>query len=100
MPKSSNRVSPSAQIAAGSSSAFYDDGAIAAAADTVFVLAWGTHWEGSGSGPLAPLSFVRGVVRYLDSLPLRRRFVLGAPICGRQRQRRFLMKRQQRMQDR
>ena len=27
-------------------------------------------------------------------------FVLGAPICGRQRQRRFLMKRQQRVQHR
>ncbi len=66
----------------GSSLAFYDDRAIAAAADAVFVLAWGTHWERSPPGPLAPLSYVRGVARYLRSLPERKRFVLGAPMYG------------------
>ncbi len=68
--------------AAGSSSAFYDDPAIAAAADTVFVLAWGAHWEGSAPGPLAPLSYVEGVVRYAASLPEHGRFVIGAPMYG------------------
>jgi spore germination protein len=61
---------------------FYDDRALAAAADTVFVMAWGAHWEGSGPGPLAPLSFVRGVARYVASLPYARRFVLGVPMYG------------------
>lgn len=61
---------------------FYDDRALAAAADTVFVMAWGPHWEGSGPGPIAPLSFVRGVARYVASLPYARRFVLGVPMYG------------------
>jgi spore germination protein YaaH len=61
---------------------FYDDRALAAAADTVFVMAWGPHWEGSGPGPIAPLSFVRGVARYVASLPHARRFVLGVPMYG------------------
>jgi len=65
-----------------SSEAFYDDPALAAAADTVFVLAWGAHWEGSPPGPLAPLSHVAAVARYVSSLPTRARFVIGAPMYG------------------
>jgi spore germination protein len=61
---------------------FYDDRALAAVADTVFVMAWGPHWEGSGPGPIAPLSFVRGVARYVASLPHAQRFVLGVPMYG------------------
>ncbi len=61
---------------------FYDDRALAAAADIVFVMAWGPHWEGSGPGPIAPLSFVRGVANYVASLPNARRFVLGVPMYG------------------
>ncbi len=65
-----------------SSEAFYDDPALAAVADTVFVLAWGAHWEGSPPGPLAPLSYVAAVARYVSSLPSRSRFVIGAPMYG------------------
>jgi spore germination protein YaaH len=61
---------------------FYDDRALAAVADTVFVMAWGPHWEGSGPGPIAPLSFVRDVARYVASLPHAQRFVLGVPMYG------------------
>ncbi len=64
------------------SSGFYDDRALSAAADTVFAMAWGTHWEGSAPGPLAPLPFVRGVARFVASLPHARRFVLGVPLYG------------------
>jgi spore germination protein YaaH len=60
----------------------YDDRALAAAADTVFVEAWGVHWEGSAPGPLAPLPFVRAVARRLASLPHAHRFVLGVPMYG------------------
>lgn len=60
----------------------YDDRALAAAADTVFVMAWGTHWEGSPPGPLAPLSFVRAVARRLAALPRAHRYVLGVPMYG------------------
>jgi spore germination protein YaaH len=61
---------------------FYDDRVLAAAADGVFVIAWGTHWEGSAPGPIAPLSFVAGVARYVASLPHAGRFALGAPMYG------------------
>jgi spore germination protein len=60
----------------------YDYRALSAAADTVFVMAWGVHWEGSGPGPIAPLAYVRGVARYVASLPYARRFVLGVPMYG------------------
>ncbi len=60
----------------------YDDRAIAAAADTVFVMAWGVHWERSGPGPIAPLAYVQGVARRLAGLPHARRFVLGVPMYG------------------
>jgi spore germination protein YaaH len=61
---------------------FYDDRALSAAADYVFVMAWGTHWEGSAAGPIAPLPFVAGVARYVASLPHADRFVLGTPMYG------------------
>ncbi len=64
------------------STGFYDDRALAAAADYVFVIAWGTHWEGSAPGPIAPLSYVSAVARYVASLPHGNRFVLGAPMYG------------------
>jgi spore germination protein YaaH len=64
------------------STGFYDDRAIGAAADRVFVLAWGTHWEGSEAGPIAPLEYVRGVARYVASLPSASRFSIGAPMYG------------------
>ncbi|HUN77381.1 MAG TPA: glycosyl hydrolase family 18 protein [Solirubrobacteraceae bacterium] len=60
----------------------YDDRALAAAADTVFVIAWGVHWERSPPGPLAPLPYVRAVARRLAALPHARRFVLGVPMYG------------------
>jgi spore germination protein YaaH len=60
----------------------YDDRALGAAADTVFVMAWGIHWERSGPGPLAPLAYVQGVARRLAGLPHARRFVLGVPMYG------------------
>jgi spore germination protein YaaH len=62
------------------STGFYDDRAIGAAADHVFVLAWGAHWEGSGPGPIAPLDVVRGIARFIASLPDAGRFVIGAPM--------------------
>jgi spore germination protein YaaH len=63
-------------------SGFYDDSALGAEADTIFVMAWGTHWEGSAPGPIAPLPFVRSVAAYVAALPNARRFVLGTPMYG------------------
>jgi spore germination protein YaaH len=64
------------------STGFYDDRALAAVADTVFVLAWGAHWEGSAPGPIAPLAAASATAAYLASLPNASRFVLGAPMYG------------------
>ncbi len=64
------------------STGFYDERALAALADEVFVMAWGVHWEGSDPGPIAPLGWVRQVARFLASLPHARRFVLGVPMYG------------------
>jgi spore germination protein YaaH len=64
------------------STGFYDDSALVAVADTVFVLAWGAHWEGSAPGPIAPLSAASATAAYLASLPNAQRFVLGAPMYG------------------
>ncbi len=64
------------------STGFYDDRALAALADTVFVLAWGAHWEGSAPGPIAPLGAASETAAYLASLPNASRFVLGAPMYG------------------
>jgi spore germination protein len=60
----------------------YDYAALSAAADRVFVLGWGAHWEGSAPGPIAPLPWVRQVVANIASLPQARRFVLGEPLYG------------------
>ncbi len=60
----------------------YDDPALAALADTVFVMAWGVHWERSAPGPLAPLPYVRAVAARLRRLPHASRFVLGIPLYG------------------
>jgi spore germination protein YaaH len=66
----------------GHATDLYDDAALAAAADTVFVMAWGIHWERSAPGPIAPLHYVEGVARRLARLPHARRFVLGVPMYG------------------
>jgi spore germination protein len=66
----------------GRSTDFYDDRAIGAVADSVFVLAWGAHWAGSGPGPITPLTNVDEVGRFVDSLPSRSRFVIGVPMYG------------------
>lgn len=67
---------------ASRSTGFYDDRALAALADSVFVLAWGAHWQGSAPGPIAPLDAAAATASYLASLPNASRFVLGAPMYG------------------
>lgn len=64
------------------SGGFYDDRALAAVADSVFVLAWGAHWQDSSPGPIAPLPAASATAAYLASLPNASRFVLGAPMYG------------------
>jgi spore germination protein YaaH len=63
-------------------SGLYDYRALSASADSIFVLAWGAHWEGSPPGPIAPLAQAEADAGYIASLPHASRFVLGAPMYG------------------
>jgi spore germination protein YaaH len=63
-------------------STFYDYNALSASADIVFVMNWGIHWATSGPGPIADMPWVQNVVAYVNSLPNRQKFVMGAPMYG------------------
>jgi spore germination protein len=63
-------------------SGFYDYPALAASADVVFVMSWGIHWSTSAPGPIADLPWVKQVVSYVNSLPNRHKYVMGAPLYG------------------
>jgi spore germination protein YaaH len=63
-------------------SGLYDYRALAGAADVVFVMGWGIHWLTSGPGPMADMAWLQAVVRYVNSLPDRRRYVMGTPLYG------------------
>jgi spore germination protein YaaH len=63
-------------------SAFYDYAALAAAADTVFVMNWGKHWSTSAPGAIADLPWARSVADYVATMPQKQRFVLGFGLYG------------------
>jgi spore germination protein YaaH len=63
-------------------STFYDYQAIAASADVVFVMNWGIHWATSAPGALADMPWVQDVVSYVNTLPDRQKYVMGAPLYG------------------
>ena len=48
--------------------AFYDDRALSAAADTVFVMAWARTGRARRPGSISTLSLVSGVVGFLNTL--------------------------------
>lgn len=60
----------------------YDLAAIGAAADEVRVLAYDYSTPCSGSGPIAPITWVRLVVAHTVELVPRRKVVLGIPLYG------------------
>jgi spore germination protein YaaH len=63
-------------------SGMYDYPALARAADVVFVMAWGIHWSTSAPGPIADMPWLQAIVRYVDSLPDRAKYVMGSPMYG------------------
>jgi spore germination protein YaaH len=63
-------------------SALFDYPALAKAADHVFVMAWGRHWQTSGPGPIADWSWFTKVIDYVASQPNPDRWVIGAPLYG------------------
>ncbi|HEY3190825.1 MAG TPA: glycosyl hydrolase family 18 protein [Solirubrobacteraceae bacterium] len=63
-------------------STFYDYPAIARAADTVLVMAWGQHWTTSGPGPLVDLTWLAQVAGYVRTVPGAERFVISTASYG------------------
>ena len=62
--------------------AMYDDAALSAVSDYVFVLDWGVHWTTSGPGSIDELPWFRRVAEYTATMPNRSRFILGMPLYG------------------
>jgi spore germination protein YaaH len=63
-------------------SGLYDYPALARVADVVFVMAWGIHWSTSAPGPIADMPWLQAIVRYVNSLPNRPKYVMGSPMYG------------------
>ncbi len=62
--------------------AMYDDAALSAVSDYVFVLDWGLHWTTSAPGGLDELAWFTRVADYTATLPNKSKFVLGMPMYG------------------
>jgi spore germination protein YaaH len=62
--------------------AMYDDAALSAVSDYVFVLDWGLHWTTSAPGGIDELAWFTRVADYTATLPNKSKFVLGMPMYG------------------
>jgi spore germination protein YaaH len=59
-----------------------DYAVIGRAADQVRVMAYDYHWASSGPGPIAPVSWVRGVLAYAKTQIPASKIILGIPLYG------------------
>ena len=59
-----------------------DYAAIGRAADQVRIMAYDYHWPTSPPGPIAPLPWVRSVLKYAKSQIPARKIILGIPLYG------------------
>jgi spore germination protein YaaH len=62
--------------------AMYDDAALSAVSDYVFVLDWGLHWTTSAPGGMDELPWFKRVAEYTATMPNKSKFVLGMPMYG------------------
>jgi spore germination protein YaaH len=62
--------------------AMYDDAALSAVSDYVFVLDWGVHWTTSGPGSIDEYPWFKRVAEYTATMPNLDKFVLGMPMYG------------------
>jgi spore germination protein YaaH len=63
-------------------STFFDYQALAQQADTIFVMAWGIHWQTSAPGAQDDMRWLSHVVAYIDTIGQPGRFVLGMQLYG------------------
>jgi spore germination protein YaaH len=75
-------VSPKFEHTTTGRSGFYDYAALSRAADRVFVMNWGWHWETSTPGAPDDMELSRKVADYVASMPNKARFVLGTHLYG------------------
>ena len=59
-----------------------DYAAIGRAADQVRLMAYDYHWASSAPGPVAPISWVRDVLRYAKTQIPASKIILGVPLYG------------------
>jgi spore germination protein YaaH len=62
--------------------AMYDDAALAAVSDYIFVLDWGLHWTTSTPGGMDEMPWFKRVAEYTATLPNKQKFILGMPMYG------------------
>jgi spore germination protein YaaH len=63
-------------------STFFDYDALAAQADSLFVMCWGIHWRTSAPGAIDDWSWASQVAAYLAVRPNRAKYVLGFGMYG------------------
>ncbi|MGE5289602.1 MAG: glycosyl hydrolase family 18 protein [Micromonosporaceae bacterium] len=56
--------------------------AIGRAADEIRLMAYDFHWETSGPGPIAPITWIQAVLRYAKSQIPIKKIILGVPLYG------------------
>jgi spore germination protein YaaH len=62
--------------------AMYDDAALSAVSDYIFVLDWGIHWTTSAPGSIDEYTWFKRVAEYTATMPNLNKFVLGMPMYG------------------
>ncbi|HTZ85430.1 MAG TPA: fibronectin type III domain-containing protein [Solirubrobacteraceae bacterium] len=62
--------------------AMYDDAALSAVSDYIFVLDWGLHWTTSAPGSMDEYAWFKKVAEYTATMPHLNKFVLGMPMYG------------------
>jgi spore germination protein YaaH len=62
--------------------AMYDDAALSAVSDYIFVLDWGIHWTTSAPGSIDEYAWFKRVAEYTATMPNLSKFVLGMPMYG------------------
>lgn len=56
--------------------------AIGAAADTVKIMAYDNHWNGSAAGPIAPIDWLNNVATYAEATIPAQKIIIGLPWYG------------------